>query len=215
MAKYLDRDIASFQAGILLSIGLAILALLLSIGFISNGWPITGIFIGGIFGAAIFAGWQNIVAWMQMRYYIAAFKSQTRDLFIFSNGESEETEDDDTVIERAKFALTMLRTVRNPHGVTVWICLYRDTHVFAYRTGADGSIVETIKESRELLVAGNSERERKFGERLQVRESRKQYRDFCTRFRAEKEQEQLEKRRGISTADEWVNRHWFNQNIEQ
>jgi len=210
MAKYLDKDIASFEAGIFLSIGFAMLVLVISIVLISNGWPFTGMFIGGIFAAALFSSWQNIQGWMQERYYVAAFKSQTRDLFVFSNGISESEEDDNTVIQRLEFALAMLRRVENPHGITVWVCLFRDATVFGYKTGKGGKVVSVIRLSREGLIRNNAEH-RAFGEGLMVRESRAQYLDFCSRFRAEKEQEQLAERRENNRSDYWVNAHWFGQ----
>ncbi len=187
---------ASQEAAIVLSVGMGLVICLASIVAIDHGLAFIALPLGAIGLACLVASWDGIGKWMHHRYLVASYKKQTRDLFVFSYGESDEHEDDPTVIERCQFALYMLELVENPHEVTVWHIMFRDAYAFGHHTGTNGKVVRRTRIAREGLT---------------VRETREDYWQFCESFRAEREQEALEKRRESETADAWVNKHWFGQ----
>lgn len=199
MKKYNDEDLASHEAAVLLSIGLGLVICLGSVALIDNGF-IIGLPIGAIGLGCLCYMWDGIRSWMHHRHLVASFKAQTRDLFVFSRGESEDEEDDTTVIERVDFARHMLALVKNPHEVTVHFVLFRDAYSFSLHTGAEGKLVRT-----ERTVRGG----------LNVRETRDEYWDYVEKFRADCEQAQLMKKRDSANADDWVSSQWFNQDFQR
>lgn len=194
--KYIDEDIAQYETTIIQSAMLALGAIFGSIALIDYGYPMLGLILGAGCLAFIFCGFDGLKKWMAERALVVAYKTQTRALFIFSEGESETHEDDTEIMQRVDFALAMLKRVQNPHGVVIWVVMFRDAYAFGFVTGSEGQFVKQIREAREGLT---------------VRETREEYTAFCEEFQAQKEQEELVARRGNANADEWVAEHWFGQ----
>lgn len=195
--KYLDEDVREYEAMVVKSASIAITAMLVCIFVIDCGYAFVGLLVGPISLTYAFKSFDGIKTVMQQRALYAAYKQQTRALFVFSRGTSEQEEDDVEIMARLDFALKMLARVKNPHGVTVWVVMFRDVCALGYVTGGDdGRFLRIIREEREGLT---------------VRETRKEYNDFCTKFQAQKEQDELIARRANSHADDWVAKHWFNQ----
>jgi hypothetical protein len=197
--KYIDEDIAAYEAMIFQSAMLCLGAILGGIALIDNGWILFGWLLGGGGLAFGLCGFDGLKKWMNERALVAAYKMQTRSLFVFSNGVSEHEEDDETIIERKDFALEMLARVKNPHEVTVWVLIFRDACCMGYKTGKNGEFVRVVREFREGLT---------------VRETREEYNLFCEKFQAEMEQQELNAKRENANADEWVSAHWFGQNVK-
>ena len=197
--KYIDEDIAGYEAMIAQSAILCLLAILGGIALIDNGFILLGFILGGGGLAFALCGFDGIKKWMNERALVAAYKLQTRSLFVFSNGVSEYGEDDETFVERKDFALEMLARVKNPHEITVWVLIFRDACCMGYKTGKQGEFVRVVRHFREGLT---------------VRETREEYKQFCEQFQAETEQEELNEKRGNQNADEWVSAHWFGQRFD-
>lgn len=199
MEKYIDKDIAAYETTIVHSTILALGTILGSIVLIDYGYGWFALIAGAGSLAFIFCGWDGVKKWMAQRALVVAYKLQTRNLYVYSNGESEAQEDDETVVLRVEFALEMLHRVGNPHEVTVWSVMFRDGYAFGYKTGKDGKHAKTIRLPRDGFT---------------VRETREEYWAFCEQFQKEREQEELMERRGNQNADEWVAKHWFGQEIQ-
>ena len=207
--KYINRDIIAYEAGLFASIFFMLFTTTITVAFISNGWTIFGTVTGSITAAAGFSAWHNIRQWMEERQEIAAFKQQTRTLFIFSRGESETHEDDAEMTARVDYAINTLRKAGNPHCITVWMVMFRDITMFGYELTEACEIRTVHRIPREsILFQSDDPRESK---RFFVRETRQEYREFCELMRATMEQRELAEAREAKNSDEWVHRHWFNQ----
>lgn len=150
------------------------------------------IFIGLVLLGA--AGY-TLHLWLKERAIIALFKKQTRDVFIYSLGQSETHEDDNTIAMRVEEAIEYLRIAKNKHRLSVYYAFFRDAFVFAVDLDEDGNVLRRRRIDREGLT---------------VRETREEFNTWYELFRAEREQEKLRKSRG-DASDGWVDVNWFNQ----
>lgn len=197
--RFTNNDATAYDLSIVISLGMGLVFLIGSIFIIDNGLAFIGLPLGAIGLASLAYFFDGLRKLLHHRYLMATFKQQTKDLFIFSLGESETDEDDDTVAYRVDFALHYLGLTNNPHCVTVWMLMFRDAFAIGHVTGGSGKVAKVVRVEREGLT---------------VRETREEYNEFCEIFQAEREQEALIEKRGSKTSDEWVNKHWFNQDLQ-
>lgn len=199
--RYIQVEMAGYEAAILACIVLGVgcvIGAIATINYFDVPW--LGLPLGGAALAYIFSAYNRLVLWYTHRYWVIEFKQQTRDIFIFSEGESETHEDDTEMVQRLEFCLKMLDVVESEHRVTVWLLMFRDAVAIGHKHMGQSRKPSIVRHKREGIT---------------VRESRAEYRQFCAQFQAEKEQEKLQEKREQGVSDAWVNTQWFNQQTTQ
>jgi len=162
-----------------------------------------GILIAAFFavlsGMNIYNAWQGI---QTEREYIAAFKQQTRSIFIGSRGDAENFENDKYINARRDLAFHYLKVSGNPHRLKVYVSFFRDVAVIVYHMDKNGNVAKTETAMREATIP------------LPSAETREQYAHFWKGYQGRVLNEDLIKARMNQNAAEWVAANWFSQQVE-
>lgn len=138
--------------------------------------------------------WPPIKAELVQRRRVIAFKQQIDNLYIFSESPDG---DDDLVASTFNETVAMLKNVGNEHEVRVHMAIFQDVAVFTSYTDANG----------------RTHSERTWRDSGSATETWEQYTEWRERFYREDRDKRLRQLRTDSRGFEWVNKHYFKQDV--